>query len=92
MKTKYIALFTALMLSFSFGGCAYNFPNWDAWKEDKAGERYAAEVLTSEVKDGVIYGTARVYSTGKVVDYVQKPYIKTTLPFSKGTTIFVDKK
>ncbi|HOI83453.1 MAG TPA: hypothetical protein PKW30_04000 [Campylobacterales bacterium] len=79
-------------LCASFSGCAYNFSNWGAWQDDKAGERYAAEVLTSEVKDGAIYGTAKVYSTGNVVNYVQKPYIKTEEPFKKGFTIFVDKK
>lgn len=92
MKTNIVTLSAALLFGLSLGGCATNFVNWDAWKVDKAGERYAAEVLTSEAKDGMIYGTARVYSTGNVVSYVQKPFIQTTLPFSKGTTIFVDKK
>ncbi len=92
MKINIAILSAALLFGLSLCGCATNFASWDDWKADKAGERYAAEVLTSEVKDGVIYGTARVYSTGNVVNYVQKPYLKTTLPFSKGTTIFVDKK
>jgi hypothetical protein len=92
MKTSIIAFSATLLFGLSLGGCATNFVNWDAWKADKAGERYAAEVVTSEVKEGIIYGTAKVYCTGNIVDYVQKPYIQTTLPFSKGATIFVDKK
>jgi len=92
MKASIVTFSAILLFGLSLGGCATNFANWDEWKADKAGDRYAAEVLTSETKDGIIYGTARVYCTGNTVSYVQKPYIQTTLSFPKGATIFVDKK
>jgi hypothetical protein len=87
MKKVFLA---SLIAAFAFTGCATNFGTWDAWKADKQGEKYAAEVLTSEVKDGSIYGTAKIYKTGAVVKYVQKPYFKTDKPFDKGYTIFVN--
>lgn len=88
MKKTALALIIAASAGL-FTGCATNFATWDSWKADKEGEKYAAEVLTSEVKDGYIYGTAKIYKTGAVVKYVQKPFLKTERPFDKGYTIFV---
>ena len=83
-------LLLAALISIFFVGCSTNFKSIDAWKSDKAGEKYAAEVLTSEAKDGYIHGTARIYKTGAVVKYIQKPYLVTDKPFDKGYTIFVN--
>jgi hypothetical protein len=90
-KSLFTACFAALIM---FGGCATNFQNWNAWETDKQGEKFAAEVLTSEAKDGIIHGTAKIYKTSEVVKYVQKPFLFTEQPFAKGATIFVniDKK
>jgi len=88
---KKVLLIGGALSVLMFGGCATNFASWSEWKQDKAGERYAAEVLTSELKaDGYIYGTAKVYRDGKIVNYIQKPYLTPNTPFSKGTTIFVE--
>jgi|GEM_PF-1752319 len=89
MRKILLTAMTLVTLSL-FTGCATNFANWDLWKTDKEGEKYAAEVITSEAKNGFIYGTAKIYKTGEVVKYVQKPYLYTDKPFDKGYTIFVN--
>ena len=81
----------AIIFSALISGCATNFATLDSWKDDKKGEHFAAEVLTSEAKSGFIEGTAKIISTGEVVKYIQKPYLTTTLPFQKGVVIFVAK-
>lgn len=91
MKKSIFIGVTAVCLSAFFSGCATNFSSWDSWKQDKAGEHLYAEVVTSEAKNGIIEGTAKLLSTGEVVKYVQKPYFSTTEPFKKGTVIFVAK-
>ncbi|MDD5213083.1 MAG: hypothetical protein PHG82_01540 [Candidatus Gracilibacteria bacterium] len=94
MKKIALAALAAMMLMF--GGCAGKITNFNSvgdWKADKEGPRYAAVVLTAEIKDGKNIGTAEIIENGefkgKVVKFTQKSFFVATTPLQKGAVIWV---
>lgn len=92
MKAK--LLLSAAALAVLFAGC--NFKSEGAWQKDKGGDHSMCMVTESKIisdeKDAAkkaIVGKCQVYKNGKVVEFIQRPALIPTAPFTNGTTILV---
>lgn len=91
---KKIILVSIITVS-AFAGISTNFDTYDKWYNDKSyTKNYDSwkfcEVINSTVKDGYIYGVCKLCSdNSKIINFVQKPVIKTNETIKQGYVIVV---